>query len=154
MKTSKQVWLYSPLPFPYICKNENDPSKWKKLLSSSPANGSYSAQSFSVSKCISSCFLTCMGKITLTLPLEIWVTLRSHKWCKRSVIIQTPDCTRVVGAHVHIVISDLGVLSSMTHTETLQLAKNLQYWLKTYFLKGVHLHLLRPLDPPLKGGGY
>ena len=28
MDTSKEVGLYSPLPFPYACKNENDPSHW------------------------------------------------------------------------------------------------------------------------------
>ena len=41
--TSKEVGLYSPLHFPYIHNNENDPFKCKRLLllSSSPSNWSY-----------------------------------------------------------------------------------------------------------------
>ena len=65
------VGLYSPLPFPYIYNNGSDLSKCNRLLSSSPSNWSYSAQSFSISKSMKSCPLICKGRITLILPLKI-----------------------------------------------------------------------------------
>ena len=73
--------------------------------SSSPSNWSYSAQSFSIIKSISSCPLTCIGRITLILPLEfsIWVTLKCHKRCKGVFSCKLLIVRGFVGAHVHLV---------------------------------------------------
>ena len=73
------ILLKSYLPFPYIFKNENDQSNCKRF-------------SHHVSKSLSSCLLTCIEKIILTLSLEISivVTLKCHERCK-GVFLCTPN---------------------------------------------------------------
>ena len=57
-------------PFPTSTRIKSIQSKYKRLRSSSPSTWSYPAQ-FCIRKSISSCPLTCIGRITLILSLEI-----------------------------------------------------------------------------------
>ena len=155
MNTSKEVGLYSPCPFPYICKNENDPSKCKRLLLSSPSNWSYSAHQFSIGKSISSCPLTFKGRITLILPLEfsIRVTLKCDKRCKGVFLCKLLIERGYVGAHVQLVQVTIA-FSVVWHTQKhCNGPKTFKNGLKLIFLDflkgGAFAPVAPPLDPPL-----